>query len=127
MGKVRLIREKTSDFGKEFLIPVKSSLPFYQREGEGYVHRIRSSHKHLDPKTRQHSHTSFKFWCGAHGFTYPRGKQNRKHAPAQVLEEPSPWRVVCATCEARAIGSGQLGKRKIGKRFVRFKPHVDFA
>lgn len=127
MAKVRLLREKEPAWHREFVVPLTSSLPFFQRDGDGYVHRVRSSRLHLSPKTGEHTHTSVTFWCGQLGFLYPEGKWNPKHKKASVLAEPSPWRLVCATCEGRAIGAGQVDSHKIGGRIVKFKPHVEFA
>ena len=124
-AKVPLVCERTGDWFRRFTKPVSSSLPFYEREGFGYVHRVRSSHLHYDDNGRL-THTSVRFWCGSHGFLYPPGRKCRKHAPAAMRSRPSDGRVVCAACEGKAIGSGQTGAGKIGRNFVKFKPHSPF-
>lgn len=123
--RVTLLRERAPEFVEPCLTPIKATLPFYQREGEGYVHRVRSGWLHRDWDGK-FQHTSIHFWCGAYGFLYEPGKRPRKHAAASLVTEPSPGRIVCATCEGRAIGSGQVASSKIGGHFVRFRPHVGF-
>lgn len=107
---------------------VSESLPYYQREGDGYVHCARTVTMHYDRRNLALTHTSVEFWCGGHGFLYPTGKQSRRggRLPAVMLAEPSPGRVVCATCEGRAIGSGQFGNSKVGEHFVKYRPHRPF-
>lgn len=124
--KVLLIQERHPPIYWRGSTPIKRSLPFYERDGEGYVHRVRSGAHHYDRDTGSLRHTSFGFWCGLHGFILPAGKRLGRKMPARLVTEPTPGRVVCATCEARAIGSGQLGSAKIGRHFVKYKPHVDF-
>lgn len=124
--KVLLIQERRSPQYWRGSTPIKRCLPFYERNGEGYVHRVRSGAHHYIRKDGRMSHSSYHFWCGATGFIYPAGKQNRKKKPAMLVTEPTAGRVVCATCEARAIGSGQLSSAKIGGHFVKYKPHGDF-
>ena len=124
--KVALLNERHCSWYSRSTAKIKTMLPFYQREGNGYVHRVRHADSHYDGKTGLLRHTSVGFWCGSHGFIYPAGKWNRKHAYAVVCSQPSLGRVVCATCEARAIGSGQVGSGKIGDHFVKFRPRSDF-
>lgn len=123
--KIPLIRERRGDWFNHRTKALSASLPFFEREGSGYVHRVRSGHLHYD-ENGKHTHTSFSMWCGQNGFLYPAGKQNRKRLPAAVVGKPSAGRSVCATCEGRAIGSGQLGKHKIGPSFVKYRPHSPF-
>lgn len=122
--KIPLIRERSGEWFRRSTRPISASLPFYEREGSGYVHRVRSAHMHYDDG--KHTHTSVTFWCGGHGFLYPGGKRGKNKSPAAAVSEPSPGRVVCATCEGRAIGSGQLGEHKIGPNFVKYRPHSPF-
>lgn len=123
--KVKLVREQRGYWYHRNTKPISASLPFYEREGGGYVHRVRSAHLHYD-ENGTHTHTSVSFWCGAAGFLYPKGRQNKKHAPAYMAESPSPGRVICATCQGRAHGAGQVGDGRLGNTFVRYKPHGDF-
>jgi hypothetical protein len=125
--KVALVNERKSEHFWKSVTPIKQCLPFYERKGDGYVHRVRSgTHHRLLSKDGSLTHSAYHFWCGATGFIYPSGKQNRKKKPARLVSEPSNGRAVCATCEARAIGSGQIGSGKIGENFVKYKPHADF-
>lgn len=124
--KVMLLSERHAPHYWRGATPIKKSLPFYERIGEGYVHRVRSAAHHYTSKDGSMTHTSYHFWCGAVGFLYPAGKQNRKKKPAVLTAELTAGRVLCATCEARAIGAGQLGLEKIGEHFVKYRPHADF-
>lgn len=124
--KVQLLRERRGDFYARSTKPVSASLPFFEREGWGYVHRVRSAHMHYDSGGKW-THTSVKFWCGQHGFIHPTGARlPRGQSIARMVLEPSPGRVVCATCQARAHGSGQVGTGKLGDEFVKFTPRADF-
>jgi len=123
--KVPLIDERRGEFFRRNTRPLKELLPFYERDGVGYVHRARSATMHYRDDG-VHTHTSVSFWCGAAGFLYPAGKQPKKHAPARMLNEPSPGRLVCATCQARAYGSGQVGNGRLGDEFVKYRPHTEF-
>ena len=123
--KVQLLNDLKGDWLRKSTKPLKSCKPFYQRECAGYVHRARSSHMHYDWDGK-HTHTSVTFWCGAYGFLYLDGLRPRKHAPAQLVDAPSPGRIVCATCQARAHGSGQVGNGRLGDEFVKFTPRADF-
>lgn len=123
--KVQLISEKRGDWFARSTRPLKALLPFYQREGGGYVHRARSADMHYDDDGTR-THTSVKFWCGTHGFLYPPGKQQKKHRPAIMTASPDPCRVICATCEGRAHGAGQVGDGKLAGRFAKYRPHSEF-
>lgn len=125
MKKVQLLDEWRGDWFRRNTRPVKQLLPFYERDGAGYVHRARSCHMHYDDDGT-HTHTSVKFWCGACGFLYPKGKQNRKHLSARMTDTVSAGRVVCATCEGRAHGAGQVGDGRIAGRFAKYSPHREF-
>lgn len=122
--KVALIDERRPEFYRQSTVPLQAALPFYQRDGEGYVHRVRSGHLHYH--AGEHTHTSIHFWCGATGFIYPAGKQARKHRPAIITATPNPSRAICATCEGRAVGSGQVPGRAADGRVTSYRPHVGF-
>lgn len=125
MSKVTLLRERHCDYFLRGVKRVARMLPFYQREGDGYVHRVRSA-IHVYERNGDLRHTGVHFWCGRQGFLYPAGKQDKRKKLAMVTSEPSPGRVVCATCEGRAIGAGQVEGNKIGDHFVKFRPHAEF-
>lgn len=122
--KVQLIDERHCDWYRRTSLPLKELLPFYEREGTGYVHRARSASMHYYEGA--YTHTSVSFWCGAAGFLYAAGERPKKHAPAAMAEKPTAGRVVCATCEARAHGAGQVGHGKLGGHFVKYRPHAEF-
>jgi hypothetical protein len=127
--KIPLIRERHSAFYRETTKPLTSTLPFYERDGGGYVHRVRSGDMHYFRDTGKLTHTTVQFWCGAgYASIYPASKQPKRkgRVPGRLVREPSLGRVVCATCEGRAIGSGQLGEHKIGPHSVKYKPHSPF-
>ena len=123
--KIPLIRERRCEFFRRCTKAISSSLPFFEREGSGYVHHVRSACLHYDDAGKI-THTSVTFWCGSYGFLYPKGKQSRNKAPASMVAEPTAGRLVCATCAGRAVGSGQLGEHKIGPNFVKYRPHSPF-
>jgi hypothetical protein len=127
MSKVTLLRERHCDWYMRKSKRVAKMLPFYEREGKGYVHRVRSATHHYDYDTGELRHTSVSFWCGLGGFLDPAGREGKtRRNPAKVCSTPSPGRVVCATCEGRAIGAGQVEGNKIGDHFVKFRPHAEF-
>lgn len=108
---------------------VSESLPYYEREGDGYVHCAKTITMHYCRSSGKLTHTSVDFWCGGHGFLYPGNKPPMRRGgrlPAVMLSEPSPGRVVCATCAGRAVGSGQLGEHKVGENLVKYRPHRPF-
>lgn len=116
--KVQLLKQPVPDFFKGRVRHVTSTLPFYEREDGGYVHRLRSAWMHYDDDGK-YRHTSYHFWCGQLGSTSKKKK-------GRLTDEPSSGRVVCATCQARAHGSGQVGTGKLGDEFVRFRPRPPF-
>ncbi|MBN8262400.1 MAG: hypothetical protein J0L59_08755 [Xanthomonadales bacterium] len=108
---------------------VSESLPYYEREGVGYVHCAKTVSMHYDLRTRKLTHISVGFWCGNHGFLYPGNKPPCRRGgrlPAVMLAEPSPGRVVCATCAGRSIGSGQQGDARVGGHVAKYRPHRPF-
>lgn len=125
MSKVLLLRQRHGDFYMRNVKRVAMMLPLFERDGgKGYTHRVRAAEQHyIDNKL---SHTSVTFWCGGGGLLAPNGSLMKRYQKSRVCSEPSLGRVVCATCEARAIGAGQVGAGKINGCFVKFKPHVDF-
>lgn len=120
---------KRADFA-DVTRAVAASLPYYQREGDGYVHCAREVTLHYDRRSGALTHTSVAFWCGGHGFLPPPGQPMRLgrggRKPAMMVAEPSPGRVVCATCAGRGIGSGQHGIAKVGENFVKYRPRDPF-
>jgi hypothetical protein len=125
--KVPLVQKKDLGFGKERMLQLRKSLPFFERENGVLTHRIKSMRMHFDGEalSSKHTHTSVELWCGMHGFVRSRPKRGTR--PTHVVSEPSDGRFMCATCEGRAIGSGQLGSREIAGREVMFRPRGAFA
>lgn len=91
----------------------KESLPFAESANGQYTHRVRYVELHL-PEGQGKSHFVASCWCG-------QSVAERRKTPGRLVEVPT--RVVCATCEGRAIGSGQLGSRVLAGREVMFRPH----
>lgn len=94
----------------------KRSLPFVESAGGKYTHRVRSVIIiALDPSNWP-AHIAVRCWCGQSILI----SKKRHHAANRIVAEQS--RVLCATCEGRAIGAGQLGAQEIGGRPVKFSP-----
>ncbi len=91
---------------------LKSSLPFYQSKNGTYVHRVRSGE--IATWDGKITHACYSLWCGMTGSS---GK-------GRLTSTPMVNDIVCATCEGRAIGSGQLGSPIIAGRVVRFSPRI---
>lgn len=87
---------------------IKRALPFVQRNPANYVHRPRSAHAWPGGRIAVDA------WCG-----------QILQAP-RFLAAPPEGAVICATCEGRAVGSGQLGSRAIlaGGPELRFSPRA---
>lgn len=97
------------------------SLPFYRSRQGHYVHRVRSGTVYFYDNVAQH--TSFRLWCGQIGsvgvtLKYPRHRPSK----GDLFSDVPKHAVLCATCEGRAVGAGQLGSRMICGRIVRFSP-----
>lgn len=96
------------------IIRARESLPFAESARGLYSHRVRYVALHqlrgFEP------HLAAGCWCGATVLI-------SKRKPGRLVEAPSDGFLVCATCEGRAIGSGQLGSRLIAGREVMFRPH----
>lgn len=95
----------------------KRSLPFAESGAGKYTHRVRSVQIIAALDLNQWpAHIAVNCWCGQSVLI----SNKRKHAASRIVAEPS--RVLCATCEGRAIGAGQLGAQEIGGRPVKFSP-----
>ena len=93
----------------------RESLPFVESGAGTYTHRIRSLT--LYDYGKHGSHAAVSCWCGMTMCLGGRRKYNRR-----IVAVPSVDRMVCATCEGRAIGAGQLGAREIAGRQVMYSP-----
>lgn len=122
--KVKLLRHRIPEWNHDHYAPISSALPFYQPEGCGYVHRVRSGVMIFRGPVGDgsFSHAAYNLWCGATALIGKSLRGNRRSA--ELVAEPSPARVICATCEARAIGAGQVGSPFIAGRPVRFSPRA---
>ncbi len=89
-------------------VPLKRALPFWHGDSAHYVHRIRSGqwYQHDD-------HLAFTMWCGQTRF------ERRGGLRADVLDG---W-ALCATCEGRAIGAGQVTAETLVGHELVFSPH----
>lgn len=92
---------------------VSRSKPFAEAGAGRYTHRVHSASLHT---CAGQSHLALKLWCGM--LIHLGGRRNRD---SRLVDEPS-GRPICATCEGRAIGAGQLGSREIAGRAVMFSP-----
>lgn len=101
-------------------IPVSKILPFYKSERGEYVHRIRHA-THYRGANNDYHHTGITMWCGSIGSVGGSGIWKSRGG---LFANPPERAVFCATCEGRAIGSGQLGAREICGRIVMFKPRI---
>ena len=112
--KVKLLIKRTTwQGGWPHCIHLNESLPFYWSRAATRAHRVRSATMHYHNGV--YSHTSFSAWCGQTGFS-SKGKHLR------LCDNPPDDLPVCATCEGRAIGAGQLGATTIAGRQVLFTP-----
>lgn len=89
--KVDLVREPESPWAPKPTVTVLRLLPFAWKGPGRYVHRPRSATLH-DGGTRLSVHA----WCG-----------QLMHRPTVLAEVPE-GAEVCATCEGRAAGAGQI-------------------
>lgn len=131
MNRVVLARSRPCAWFHECARPLTSTLPYYEPDNGGYVHAVRAAHMHFDRKTGAYTHTSYGFWCGGGGFTYPAPKQKQRRGGrgiGRICAEPSAGRVICATCAGRAIGSGQHAEMNhhINGKIVKFSPRHGF-
>lgn len=100
------------------VMAITRALPFF-RQGQGtYIHRVRSGCVYF--WNNQPSHTVFELWCGSSG--YAHGRRRGMNVKGEMLADPPMGYPVCATCEGRAIGAGQVGSRMICGRVVKFSP-----
>ena len=94
------------------------SLPFVESGSGKYTHRIRTLSLVTMHSPRHQPHSAASCWCGMTILLSPK----HCHARSRIVAEPS--RVLCATCEGRAIGAGQLGAAEIAGRPMMFSPRM---
>lgn len=122
MSMVNLERARVPNWkGPTTYFHIKRALPFVESFCGRYTHRVRSIHILVhDAGAAQRilgqAHMSVHCWCGMSVLI----SEKRRHANNALVVEPS--RVLCATCEGRAIGAGQLGTPEIAGRPVMFSP-----
>lgn len=90
------------------------SLPFVESGKGRYTHRVREFCVIGIHVPRHQPYGAASCWCGT---TVLLGNRHRGSA---LVAEPS--RALCATCEGRAIGAGQLGAQEIAGKPVIFSP-----
>lgn len=112
-------RRDWPEYCRAFVLRAKESLPFAESNFGHYAHRVRYVTLHLSVGGSE-SHLAASCWCGQTVII-----SKRKHG--RLIEAPTQGRPVCATCEGRAIGSGQLGSRVIAGRDVLFRPKAAAA
>lgn len=113
--KIDLWRPRLPAWRPEPIVIIKRSLPFVESGAGRYTHRVKSAV--LVELKGYPSHIGVHCWCGMHL------NLSHKLPSSAFVEEPS-GRPICATCEGRAIGAGQLGAREIAGRPVMFSPVV---
>jgi hypothetical protein len=104
-----------------------AGLPFYRSDSGVIYHRVRSLtiHQLVSSEGPVYSHTSVQFWCGNSGFI-DRGcdLRRRRRSAGRLYETIDSSTPLCATCEGRAIGAGQIDSGKINGRPVIYRPRV---
>ena len=120
MSMIELERRQIRSGGGSIVSNVKRSLPFIKSTRGLYTHRVRSATSHLYTTSGLswkvgEFHIAVHCWCG---MTLLVSRRKR----GQFLAEPPDGSPVCATCEGRAIGAGQLGAREIAGRPVIYSP-----
>lgn len=91
----------------------KMARPFVASDAGEYVHRVRSVTVYT---VLGKSHMAVRCWCGMTQLVSKRKK-------GRLLDVPTAGRPMCATCEGRVIGAGEIGARKINGMDVRYKPN----
>lgn len=110
---IALLRQRLPRWRPESIYVISHSKPFFESGSGRYSHRVRSAALH---SICGKSHIAVECWCGAHFCISPRNRGSG------FVAEPSMARPICATCEGRAIGAGQVGSREIAGRAVMFTP-----
>lgn len=103
--------------GATTYLHVKRALPFVESFRGQYTHRVRAIQVLVNSWG---SHMAVRCWCGQ-TVSISQRKPNRGNA---LMVEPT-GRPICATCEGRAIGAGQLGAPEIAGRPVMFSPRTE--
>lgn len=93
-------------------VPLTKLIPFWKSNQGTYVHRVRYGNVYY--RNNKAHHAAPTMWCGQTGFINS----------GELLEFPSTHATFCATCEGRAIGSGQHGAPIICGRIVKFSPRI---
>lgn len=115
-GRVKCVhkRRQWPAYIRGQVIRAKEALPFVESQYGRYAHRVRYVELHL---SLGEPHMAAGCWCG-------QTIHISKRKNGRLIQAPSDGYVVCATCEGRAIGSGQLGARVIAGREVMFQPQA---
>ncbi len=99
-------------------VALKRSLPFFISPLGSRVHRVRSATWYR-PNYQPH-HIALHLWCGQGGFLNV-GRVFQRGCGHLHAEPPEGW-PVCATCEGRAIGSGQIASEELTGHPLIFTP-----
>lgn len=102
----------------------KTTVPFFTSAFGTRTHRIRWVCVHY--WNGEFSHTSVGLWCGQQGFAeHTKSTNARMVKRAGSMADVAPFHLpVCATCEGRAIGAGQLDSDMINGRKVIYSPRI---
>lgn len=95
-------------------IYAKRSLPFVESFRGNYAHRVRALAYYTLHYPKYPPHAAVKCWCGQ------SINIGGKRESGQLVTDPT--LPICATCEGRAIGAGQVGAREIAGRPVIYSP-----
>jgi hypothetical protein len=90
---------------------VTRSLPFVRTRACSRFHRVREATMFFSHGS--YTHTAFRCWCDWTALT---------SNGARLFDELDGELPLCATCEGRAVGSGQLGAAVINGRPVIYTP-----
>lgn len=96
------------------------SLPFFRTRQGSYIHRVRSGTVHFWNDVPEH--TTFRLWCGQLGSIGVTNERRYRKPGGSLFSDVPKTATLCATCEGRAVGAGQLGSRMICGRIVKFSP-----
>lgn len=111
-GDIRISATRTKDW-----VPMAKSLPYFKTGRSVYIHRVRSGSFHY--KGGEYTHGAVQYWCGGMGYL---ASPKRPHNT--FLSELPENAILCATCEARAIGAGRDESRTINGHTVIFRPRI---
>jgi len=99
-------------------VSAKKALPFFASKRMTRIHRTRAvtfHHEWIDKKKGLYRirHTSHHAWCGVTGFD---------NKGSVLMKDPVPSWPVCAICEGKAVGAGQIDSESLTDHELIFTP-----